>query len=78
MVAELLNFCDRAEAVIIWLPILQINGNETQQSLDAYAACQRRGYEIISETWDDSSSMCGCRLICKLPLVVSSKLKVAV
>jgi 23S rRNA A2030 N6-methylase RlmJ len=78
MIDELLNFCDKVDAVIIWLAILHKDGVETQQSLDAYAACQRCGYEIISVTWDGSSSMSGCRLICKLPLVASSKLKAAV
>jgi 23S rRNA A2030 N6-methylase RlmJ len=78
MIDELLNFCDKVDAVIIWLAILHKDGVETQQSLDAYAACQRRGYEIISVTWDDSSGMCGCRLICKLPLIASSELKAAV
>jgi hypothetical protein len=78
MVEELLSFCDKADAVIIWLAILCKDGEETQQSQDAYAACQQRGYEIISVTWDDSSSMRGCRLICKLPVDVLSELKSAV
>jgi len=78
MIDALLPFFSVAAQVIMWLPILINNGEETHLSKRSFEVCIQTGLPIISVYWPATGKMCGCRLVFKLPVAESNALKNAV
>lgn len=65
-VEEILQFFAVADNVLLWLPVVYVQDNESATSHESFMRCLEIGTHCITVMWGGLRSTRGCRLICKL------------